>query len=287
MAPAPESCSNDGKLRRDCGRDWNLKSFSFATCIMAGLGLATALTDSPAEARYLENGIRAGDRSGFATQRVPRAGARRFAPARPAPSAPRPDTAWFWRDVSPDRLQAGAGRWADALDLLRRRRAEGAGIYDPAHLARLSRRWGAAVAAEAARRDLSAALVLAVIAVESAGRARARSPKGAQGLMQLIPATARRFDVADPYDPAQNIRGGTTYLDLLLRRFRGDPILALAGYNAGEGAVDRHGGVPPYAETRAYVVRVLDAVVAAEGLCPAPPDSPRTRCPLDGARAAR
>ena len=184
-------------------------------------------------------------------------------------------------------MQAGAGRWGHALALLRRRRASGAGIYNTAHLARLSARWGGAVAAEAARRDLSEALVLAVIAVESAGRARARSPKGAQGLMQLIPATARRFDVADPYDPAQNIRGGTTYLDLLLRRFRGDPILALAGYNAGEGAVDRHGGVPPYAETRAYVVRVLDAVVAAEGLCPAPPASPRMRCPLDQPQAAR
>ena len=93
----------------------------------------------------------------------------------------------------------------------------------------------------------------AVILAESAGRQWATSPKGAMGLMQLLPATARRFGVADPFDPAQNVAGGTRYLRWLLDRFGGDVTLALAGYNAGEGAVERHGGVPPYRETRNYV----------------------------------
>ena len=248
------------------------------------LALLADGADSPARAQYLDNGVRAWNRTGLETVRVPRPGARRFAPARPPAAPSRPETDWFWERVSPRRMDASAGRWAEALALLRGRRAEGAAFYDPDHLGAIGTRWGGPVAAEAARRGLSEALVLAVIAVESAGRPRARSPKGAQGLMQLIPATARRFAVANPYDPAQNIRGGTAYLDFLLERFAGDPILALAGYNAGEGAVDRHGGVPPYAETRAYVVRVLDAVVAAEGLCPAPPDTARARCPLTAAR---
>lgn len=100
------------------------------------------------------------------------------------------------------------------------------------------------------------ALVRAIIHAESAYRANARSHKGAQGLMQLIPATAARFGVSDVYDPAQNIGGGVQYLAFLLKRFDGDTRLAAAGYNAGEGAVDRHGGVPPYAETQVYVERV-------------------------------
>ena len=104
--------------------------------------------------------------------------------------------------------------------------------------------------------DLEAALVLAVIRAESGYNPRALSPKGAMGLMQLIPATARRFAVQDPWDPVQNIRGGMAYLRWLLDFFEGDERLALAGYNAGERAVQAHGGVPPYAETRAYVKRV-------------------------------
>jgi soluble lytic murein transglycosylase-like protein len=110
--------------------------------------------------------------------------------------------------------------------------------------------------ARARQHGLDPLLVKAVILTESAGRRRARSPKGAMGLMQLMPATARRFGVADPDDPAQNIAGGTRYLRWLLDRFGGNVTLALAGYNAGEGAVDRHGGIPPYRETRHYVRRV-------------------------------
>ncbi len=96
-------------------------------------------------------------------------------------------------------------------------------------------------------------LVLAVIRVESAFRTDAVSPKDAAGLMQLIPETAERFAVRNVFSPEDNIRGGMKYLRWLLAYFRGDVTLALAGYNAGEGAVDRYQGVPPYDETQSYV----------------------------------
>jgi Transglycosylase SLT domain len=98
-------------------------------------------------------------------------------------------------------------------------------------------------------------LVRALIQVESHYESRARSPKGAMGLMQLMPATARRYAVADPYDPVSNIEAGITHLKSLLDRFTVE--LALAAYNAGEAAVQRFRGVPPYAETRSYVDRIL------------------------------
>ncbi len=136
------------------------------------------------------------------------------------------------------------------------------------------------VAAAALAHGVDEALVRAVIHAESAFRANARSHKNAQGLMQLIPATAERFGVSDAYDPVQNIGGGVQYLAWLLRRFNNDVRLATAGYNAGEGAVDRHGGVPPYAETQVYVERVailharyraaLDAASGLRGIQAAP-----------------
>ena len=116
-------------------------------------------------------------------------------------------------------------------------------------------------------------LVLAVIEAESAFNPQARSIKNAQGLMQLIPATAERFGVRDPYDPVQNLRGGMAYLRWLLAYFQGDVRLSLAGYNAGEGAVLRHGGVPPYAETRAYV----EKITRVYGQLAHPPVAPVTR----------
>lgn len=96
-------------------------------------------------------------------------------------------------------------------------------------------------------------LVLAIIQVESAFNSNAVSPKQAAGLMQLIPATARRFGVSDVFDPADNIHGGSRYLRWLLAYFQGNVTLALAAYNAGEGAVNRHKGIPPYRETQNYV----------------------------------
>ncbi|WP_372015367.1 lytic transglycosylase domain-containing protein [Pseudoxanthomonas sp. 10H] len=114
----------------------------------------------------------------------------------------------------------------------------------------------AEIAAAAREFGVEEAIVRAIIHAESAYNPAALSHAGAQGLMQLMPATARRFGVADSYDASQNIRGGVQYLAWLLRRFNGDLTLAAAGYNAGEGAVDRYKGVPPYSETQRYVQRV-------------------------------
>ena len=148
----------------------------------------------------------------------------------------------------------------------------------------------AALAEAAARRHaLDPELVRAVVAVESDFHADAVSPKGAQGLMQLMPATARALGVKDAFDPAQNLDGGARHLRALIDQYEGDVKRALAAYNAGPGAVARHGGVPPYAETREYVRKVLrraqavtaapapDASAPAQDASAAAPDAPSSR----------
>lgn len=139
----------------------------------------------------------------------------------------------------------GSGRGAQATNAY----AKSQGKLDASALDSLADRASAAT-------GVDSSLIRAVIQAESAGNARALSPKGAVGLMQLMPGTAKELGV-DPSDPVQNVMGGAKYLASLLKRFDGDQKLALAGYNAGPGAVERHKGIPPYKETRNYVDTVL------------------------------
>lgn len=261
-----------------------------ASLLAGGIGITCA--DSPAQAGFLKNSVRVGDRSAMTIVGKPKPGQKKLIRtpvfARPAP-APEPlpgpgagprqgSLTWFWETHSAALAAASPGRWTAALDSLRSRRTGGGAIYDQGRLRDIARRYEVPIAQAARRHGISELLLVAVIAVESSGEDRAVSPKGAQGLMQLIPATARRFGVRNSFDPGENILGGAAYLDWLLRNFGEDPILALAGYNAGEGAVEKNKGVPPYAETRDYVVRVFDALAAAEPLCKAPADSARRPC---------
>ncbi|MDM7460516.1 MAG: lytic transglycosylase domain-containing protein [bacterium] len=124
------------------------------------------------------------------------------------------------------------------------------------HIRPAVQQWTPLVAPIAARYNLDTELILRVIEAESGGDPRAISPKGAIGLMQLMPETARALGVQDPYDPVQNIEGGVRYLNHLIQQF-GDLSLALAAYNAGPSNVRRYGGVPPFPETQRYLERVL------------------------------
>ena len=118
-------------------------------------------------------------------------------------------------------------------------------------------RYDEIILSAAERHGVDPALVRAMVKAESDFNETARSRKGAQGLMQLMPETARLHNVANVYDPEDNIEGGVQHLRLLLDRYRGDLKLALAAYNAGVQAVEKHGGIPPFAETKEYVRRVL------------------------------
>jgi soluble lytic murein transglycosylase-like protein len=135
------------------------------------------------------------------------------------------------------------------------------------------------IAAAAALHNVEVALVRAVIQTESQFDPRAVSSVGAQGLMQLMPATARRFGVTDAFDPRQNIFGGTRYLRVLLDMFQGDVVLATAAYNAGESAVSRYGGVPPYRETQGYVRKIQVLLGGAPAVAPAQPALARSAAP--------
>ena len=179
---------------------------------------------------------------------------------------------WFWNKV-PVALDAADGRFPLALAALSEG-PDGARVAAPRLQAMqgLAQTWGTEILRDTVGTKVSPALVLAVISVESGGNETAASGAGAQGLMQLIPATAARFGVADAKDGAQNIKGGVAYLDWLMGNFNRDPLMVIAAYNAGEGAVTANGGVPPFAETRDYVPKVLAAWQVAQGLCVTPPE---------------
>jgi hypothetical protein len=191
------------------------------------------------------------------------------------PVTPLDDTApsgWFWSSVN-HALPADAARYWTAEALFADPPSEAQALVPRlSHVAEIADTYGRYLLAATVGTQVSPAFALAVIAVESSGRTEAVSHAGAQGLMQLIPATAERFGVADPFDPAENIRGGVAYLDWLMEEFDRDPVLVLAAYNAGEGAVRRSGGVPDYTETRNYVPRVLAAWQVARTLCRTRPD---------------
>jgi soluble lytic murein transglycosylase-like protein len=179
---------------------------------------------------------------------------------------------WYWDKVPPAQ-GAKDGRYTLAMASLSQGPA-GAIVRAPRmqHLQEVASKYGTEILKATLGTNVSPALVLAVIGVESAGRPEAVSSAGAQGLMQLIPATATRFGVTDATDPAQNIKGGVAYLNWLMAEFERDPLMVLAAYNAGEGAVRANKGVPPYAETRDYVPKVLAAWQVAQGLCLTPPE---------------
>ena len=180
---------------------------------------------------------------------------------------------WFWNAVSPSLAAKGPGRLQTVVETLRAAPA-GEAIATPSldTLQRIATAHGRDILRETVGTDVSPALVLALIAIESTGQIEAVSSAGAQGLMQLMPATAERFGVTDRLSPTENIKGGVAYLAWLMDHFDNDPVLALAGYNAGEGAVRDNSGVPPYAETRAYVPKVLAAWTVARALCSTPPE---------------
>ena len=187
---------------------------------------------------------------------------------------------WFWTKISPSLQASGPGRLFTAMDVI-----EGTGdIPQPRlqHLQEIARTNGSDILRTTVGTRVSPALVLAIISVESSGQKDAVSSAGAQGLMQLMPATAERFGVEDSMSPSQNIRGGVRYLDWLMEEFDGDPIVVLAGYNAGEGSVKKYDGVPPFAETRDYVPKVLAAFQIARGLCLTPPELVSDGCVFAG-----
>nr|WP_139784655.1 lytic transglycosylase domain-containing protein [Roseovarius sp. A-2] len=205
--------------------------------------------------------------------------------ARPAPHHPvAPQDSrhgWFWERVPWEIDIDAATRLAAATQNLARA-PEGHGIVAPRldAIQRLARDNGVHILRATIGTRVSPALVLAVIAVESSGTPDAVSSAGAQGLMQLMPDTAARFGVADAFEAGDNIRGGVAYLDWLIGEFGGDVLLALAGYNAGENAVKSHAGVPPFAETRDYIPKVLAAYEVARGLCKTRPDLITDACAL-------
>ena len=197
------------------------------------------------------------------------------APAPVSREVSRPPEGRFWTTVSADMSAATPSRLPDAV--AHAVVHTGSGV-NTGVLRGIASRFSAEFERSGRAARVSPALLLAVAYVESRGQAAAVSPAGAVGVMQLMPGTAARFGVQNSRNAGQNIRGGATYLDLLLQLFKDDVLLALAGYNAGENAVLTRGAVPPFRETRDYVPKVLTAWEAARGLCLVPPVGVRDSC---------
>lgn len=179
---------------------------------------------------------------------------------------------WYWSVISPKISDSGPGRLGAAVLHLKKAPAEMANLSPRLQtLQDITYAHGTEIMIATIGTKVSPALALAIISVESGGRTDVTSTAGANGLMQLMPATAERFGVDDTTNPKQNITGGVAYLDWLMEKFDGDPMMVLAGYNAGENAVIKNGGVPPYSETRGYVPKVLAAWEVARGMCLTPP----------------
>lgn len=189
-------------------------------------------------------------------------------------TAPAQAQIYAWRDASGQMVLSDkaplAGTEVQTFDVPK---ARGVRVTRPSN--RKSAPFDPIIDEHATHHGVDADLVRAVIQVESAFNPHAVSPKGAMGLMQLMPATAAEFGVGNPFDPAENIGGGVRYLKRLLARYDDKVELALAAYNAGPGAVDRYGQkVPPYRETRDYVQRITKG---QSGTAAAPPVKPPTR----------
>ena len=254
-----------------------------AICALICLGLDPAQAETPApysdfSAKRIK-APKAGSKPVIDIQIDPAAQSAARAPRTPKPEA---DTAaaapaapgqydWFWAKVSPDMASSGPGRLDVAMSTLAGATSK---VNAPRlqHMQNIASGHGIDILRATVGTQVSPALVLAVIAVESSGQTDAVSGAGAQGLMQLMPDTAARFGVEDSLQAPQNIAGGVKYLNWLMEEFERDPILVLAGYNAGEGSVRKHAGVPPFAETRDYVPNVLAALQVAKGLCQTPPE---------------
>lgn len=179
-----------------------------------------------------------------------------------------PTSGWFWSVISPDLAAADKSRFVGAVahagsaPVSQSKAVPGLSL-----LTRISQGYGREILQASLQADLSPALILSIIAVESRGNPDAESKKGALGLMQLMPETARTHGVTDLTDPQQSITAGAFIFRDLLDDHGDDPLLALAAYNAGPGAVATHDGVPPFPETRAYIPRVLGAWRVARTLC--------------------
>ncbi len=241
-------------------------------------GLGTLSSSSPIKL------VRPGSGSGMSTMfRKPGSMASlRNGPAttsRVRPSTKSSGFDWFWTEAMPT---AASDRDGVAPGLVRHiddRRARGLPVWGQIKTGEtIYKRFKEAIDAASEETGVSRAVLAAVITIESAGVATVTSPKGAMGLMQLMPATAERFGVKRGYDPFENISGGARYLAELLKLHNGDFVLALASYNAGEGAVDKYSGVPPYNETRDYVAKFFSIYAGAKTMCKNEPVDPALNC---------